>query len=250
MKQKFNPSRRSFLSKPVKVIPAIAIAGTALGGVAATAQLPDLPETVALTSNRNNYVPTFFHDDEWAFMNAAVNILIPEDEYGPGAIKAGVPEFIDRQMQTPYGMGKLWYMTGPFDPDLMEQVPTLGYQLNMSPQQVYRLGIIAFDKWCKKNHQKVFSELDAQTQMLAMKTLSDQMVSFDNEDMPPNTFFKQLLSDTKQGFFADPMYGGNRNMVGWEMVGFTGARADFMDWIDHPNVAYPFGAVSITANKI
>ena len=101
------------------------------------------------------YEPTYFTQAEWAFIVAAVDHLIPADEYGPGAIAAGVPEFIDRQMETPFGHGKLWYMDGPFHTD---QVPELGYQLNQNPRQVYRHGIEACDAWCVKTHGKVYTQ--------------------------------------------------------------------------------------------
>ena len=69
------------------------------------------------------------------------------------------------------------------------------------------------------------------------------------ETVPAKTFFSFLLGNTKEGFFADPMYGGNKNMVGWKMVGFPGARGDYMDWVDQPNVKYPYGPVSISGEK-
>lgn len=248
--KKFDQSRRSFLAKPVKAVPAVALVSTGLGDVVtASAQIPGVPGTTALTPNMDHYQPTYFHDDEWAFIKAAVDVLIPEDEIGPGALKAGVPEYIDLQMQTPYAMGKLWYMTGPFSPELMAKTPGMGYQLNMNPQQVYRSGISAFNTWCEKTHGKKFSDLDKETQLVAMQELSDKKVTFDDQAVPVATFFSQLWANTKEGFFADPIYGGNKGMVGWKMVGFPGARADYMDWIDHHNKPYPFGPVSITAKK-
>jgi hypothetical protein len=45
---------------------------------------------------------------------------------GPGGVEAGVPVFIDRQLDLPYGHGAYFYMQGPFHPDAH---PTLGYQL-------------------------------------------------------------------------------------------------------------------------
>ncbi|WP_163208769.1 gluconate 2-dehydrogenase subunit 3 family protein, partial [Citrobacter freundii] len=64
--------------------------------------------------------------------------LIPADERGPGALEAGVPEFIDRQMNTPYATGAIWYMQGPFNPDVPKE---MGYQLPLVPKQIYNLGI-------------------------------------------------------------------------------------------------------------
>jgi hypothetical protein len=62
---------------------------------------------VAACSNKTptstSYAPTYFNIAEWAFINAAVGRLIPSDGAGPGGVDAGVPEFIDRQMELPYG---------------------------------------------------------------------------------------------------------------------------------------------------
>jgi gluconate 2-dehydrogenase gamma chain len=51
------------------------------------------------------YMPVFFNDAEWVFINAAVDRLIPADTHGPGGVEAGVPVFIDRQLDRPYGHG-------------------------------------------------------------------------------------------------------------------------------------------------
>ena len=68
------------------------------------------------TAAASDWKPQFFNDREWAFINAAVARLIPADELGPGAKEAGVPEFIDRQLNTPYATGSIWYMQGPSIP--------------------------------------------------------------------------------------------------------------------------------------
>ena len=58
-------------------------------------------------------------------------------------------------------------------------------------------------------------------------------------------FFEILLQNTKEGFFADPVYGGNRDMAAWKMIGFPGARYDYSDWIDRHNQRYPLPPVGI-----
>lgn len=68
------------------------------------------------------------------------------------------------------------------------------------------------------------------------------------EAVPPKIFFNLLLQNTKEGFFCDPIHGGNKGMVGWTMIGFPGARADFMDWVER-NEQYPFPAVSIRGER-
>ena len=87
--------------------------------------------------NRDNYAPTFFTASEWAFVNAAVDRLIPSGDDGPGGVEAGVPEFIDRQMELPYGHGAYFYMRGPFQPNAPAE---LGYQLRHTPRELYGWG--------------------------------------------------------------------------------------------------------------
>ena len=35
-------------------------------------------------------------------------------------------------------------------------------------------------------------------------------------------FFPLLITHTRQGFYADPIYGGNRDRAGWKVIGFPG----------------------------
>lgn len=51
--------------------------------------------------------------------------------------------------------------------------------------------------------------------------------SFD-EDLP---FFETLCLHTRQGFYADPVYGGNKDQIGWKVIGFPGPKSlkDTMD---------------------
>ncbi len=229
-------SRRHFLRSSLKLLPAVTLAGcsvpasTAGGGRAAAD---------AAAGGDQPYHPRFFSDAEWAFVQAAVARLIPQDALGAGALQAGVPEFIDRQMQTPYASGALWYMHGPFDADAP---PTLGYQLKLVPQQVYRLGIAAADAAVRQASGKPFVELGEADQDAWLKKMEAGQLQFDS--VPAKTFFALLLQNTREGFFSDPIHGGNKGMVGWTLVGFPGARADFMDWVER-NEAYPFAPVSI-----
>ena len=58
-------------------------------------------------------------------------------------------------------------------------------------------------------------------------------------------FFEQLLSNAREGYFADPIYGGNRHMAAWKMIGFPGAHYDYRDWIDKHNQRIPLTPVGI-----
>ena len=63
--------------------------------------------------------------------------------------------------------------------------------------------------------------------------------------MDAKAFFKQLLLNTQEGFFADPMYGGNKDMAAWKMIGFPGARYDYRDFVAKHNQLFPLPPVSI-----
>lgn len=62
-------------------------------------------------------------------------------------------------------------------------------------------------------------------------------------------FFALLLQNTKEGYFADPRYGGNFGMAGWIHIGFPGARASFLEWVERDNVPYRLGPVSIAGER-
>jgi gluconate 2-dehydrogenase gamma chain len=238
-------SRRGFLRSAIALVPAGTLAGCDAqhnasnhAGSAADPSGQDSSNTP-----RAGYKPRFFDAKEWAFVNAAVDRLIPADSDGPGAIEAGVPEFIDRQMDTPYAHGALWYMQGPFK----QGAPELGYQLKLVPRDLYRLGIASVNAYCVTTHAKTFDALDAATRDTVLGAL--EKASIDLPDVPANVFFAQLLQNTREGYFCDPIHGGNRDMGGWKMIGFPGARADFMDFVNQNGQAYPYGPVSIEGKR-
>jgi gluconate 2-dehydrogenase gamma chain len=240
-----DPGRRTFLRQSLSLIPVTTLAVAGDATVAAHDHLPAVsgPPVDTTLANAGKYQPGFFSAAEYRFLQAAVARLIPNDERGPGALEAGVPEFIDRQMGTPYAAGSQWYMQGPFNPDAVKE---MGYQLKLSPREIYRLGIAAADKWCEKNLGKKFADLSAADQDKALSAMEHGVNDFDGP--PSATFFSLVLTNTREGFFSDPMHGGNKDMVGWKLIGFPGARADFMDWVERDE-KYPFPPVSIRGNR-
>ncbi|WP_292986583.1 gluconate 2-dehydrogenase subunit 3 family protein [Pantoea sp.] len=240
--QKKGHSRRDFLLKTITLAPAMAVGSTAMGALS----LPlaaQAAETPAAPQKARDYQPNWFTAEEFAFITAAVARLIPSDERGPGALEAGVPEFIDRQMNTPYATGSNWYMQGPFNPDLPKE---LGYQLPLVPQQIYRLGLADADNYSKKQHGKVFAQLSGEQQDALLQAMESGSAEF--SQLPAKIFFSFLLQNTREGFFSDPIHGGNQGMVGWKLINFPGARADFMDWVERGE-RYPFPSVSIRGER-
>ncbi|PLR30173.1 gluconate 2-dehydrogenase [Chimaeribacter coloradensis] len=244
MSKKFSGnSRRDFLLKTITLAPAVAIGASGLGALTSPAKADAAEDIAPANQNAKDYTPTFFTAEEFAFIKAAVARLIPADDRGPGALEAGAPEYIDRQMSTPYATGSNWYMQGPFNPDAD---PALGYQLPLVPRDVYRLGLADADAFAKKQHGKVFAELNADQQDAMLSQMEAGKADF--PQVPSKTFFAMLLQNTREGFFSDPMHGGNQNMVGWKLIGFPGARADFMDWVERGE-RYPFPPVSLRGER-
>lgn len=230
------PSRRRFLQQTLSLIP-LAAAGSGLVSLSSAAA-PGKTEGVSA-----HYVPTFFNNGEWAFVLAVTDRLIPEDENGPGAVSEGVPVFIDKQMELPYGYGHLWYMQGPF----ATAEPELGYQSSLVPRETWRRGIKAVNAWCKKEFQKSFAELSHQQQEDVLHQLEGGKLTF--EEVPGGLLFTQMLENTKEGYLADPLHGGNQTLASWKMIGFPGARADYQQVMDNPNKPYPLGPVSISGKR-
>lgn len=167
-------------------------------------------------------------DDERRCLDALVSRLIPSDDLGPGAREAGVVDFIDNQLAGFFGRGERWYMQGPFEDGLSTQ----GYQSRQAPAALYREAIAALDAHCRANFDgSVFAELDEARQDALLTRLEEGEIEFDG--VSASDFFELLQENTVEGFFCDPIYGGNRDMVGWKLVGFPGVRYDYRDYLDH-----------------
>ena len=176
---------------------------------------------------------------EVEFLNAAVARLIPADELGPGAKEAGVTVFIDRLLASSWGTHGRNYRQGPYS----EGTPQQGYQSPLTPQQVYRLAIREVNRHCRGQYGKAFSALTAEQQEEVLKALDESKLELTS--VPPRLFFNMLLDNTKEGFFSDPMYGGNRDKVGWKLVGFPGVAAAYTDFVEKHGVPYRAQPVSI-----
>lgn len=182
----------------------------------------------------------FFTADEAALVEAAVNRLIPPDSLGPGGKEAGCAVFIDRQLAGPYGRAEGLYTRPPFMPGAATQ----GYQMRDAPAARYRLGLKALADHIKNVFSgKRFHDL---TPVEQEKLLADlKSGSLELKEIKGTAFFSLLLQNTQEAFFADPIYGGNRDMVGWKLIGFPGARYDYRDWVERHNEVYPLPPVSI-----
>jgi gluconate 2-dehydrogenase gamma chain len=220
----------------------LALLSAAVAGLAGSELVAAAPGA-KLGTLRKAY--TFFTPAEAAFVEAAVARLIPADDLGPGALEADVPYFIDQQLGGEYGAGSRYYAQGPFG----AATPLQGYQLPLTPRQLYRVGIAATDSYCAEKHGRPFAELEAARQDEVLNGLAGVAGDVKLQEVPGATFFAHLLADTKDGFFADPAYGGNRDMIGWKLVGFPGVPAAYGASIGR-NAPYDVEPVDIQGAKL
>lgn len=207
------------------------LVGTSLAGTAIAAGLPEpaevqqgAPAAAAPTQEAEPFVNLTAL--EAAFIVAAVDTLIPADELSPSGSDCGVAIFIDRQLGSAWGGGAKMYRTGPF----VRGKPEQGYQLPLTPREYFAAGIAAANAWSHKTYGKDFERLAPADRVAALKAMEDGRATFENFDA--KAFFGQLHGITMAGFFADPIYGGNRDKIGWKLLGFPGLPATYADKID------------------
>ncbi|MGB9364447.1 MAG: gluconate 2-dehydrogenase subunit 3 family protein [Xanthobacteraceae bacterium] len=200
--------------------------GAVAGGVATTgplvaeaqAQTPPPVTPLAAAPTVPGYA--FLNLDEAAFVEALVDHMVPADDLTPRGTDIGINVYIDRALGGAWGKGDRLYMQGPWKPG----VPSQGYQLPLTPAQLYRAGIEATNTHCRKTYGKTFDRLTEQQREEVLLGLSSAKITFDN-GLPVRPFWAMLYQTVMEGIFSDPIYGGNRNKAGWKLIGFPGAIA-------------------------
>jgi gluconate 2-dehydrogenase gamma chain len=214
-------TRRSFVTTvgAASVVPAAALlapAPSAAGPEAAKSAAPVNPTYL------------FFNAPEALFIEAACECLIPADESGPGAVAAGVPAYIDRQLSGAWGAGERLYRSGPWANGTASQ----GYQLPFTPAELFHVSLRAI----LRNLGTPFNEMPEAARDTYLKSLESG--EHDLDGVPSAVFFDALLKMSIEGFFCDPVYGGNRAMAAWRMIGFPGAYADYFEAVDRHGVKF------------
>jgi gluconate 2-dehydrogenase gamma chain len=233
-------TRRNFVSSvgAAVVAPAAAVAiapeGAAVSGENSAPAAADAPDAKPL------YL--FFNAAEARFIEAACERLIPADEAGPGALGAGVPNYLDKQLGGAWGAGERLYRSGPWQPG----TPSQGYQLPFTPAELFHTALRAINRDLEKRGA-AFADLAADAQDHYLKSL--ETGASDLDGVPAAVSFDMLLKMTVEGFFSDPVYGGNRNMAAWRMIGFPGAYADYYEAIDRHGVKFEREPMSLAEDS-
>jgi gluconate 2-dehydrogenase gamma chain len=205
--------RRDFLKSAV--VGGAAAASSAIATPqAASAQAPAAPAALPPATY------AFLNLEEAAFVETLVDHMIPADELTPKGTDLGINIYIDRALAGAWGKGDRLYMQGPWKPG----VPSQGYQLPLTPAQLYRAGITATNAHCRKTYGKSFDKLSGPQREEVLVGLSTAKMTFD-DGLPVRVFWSTVYQTVMEGMFSDPIYGGNRNKAGWRMIGFPGALA-------------------------
>jgi gluconate 2-dehydrogenase gamma chain len=171
----------------------------------------------------------FLNRDEAAFIEGAVARLIPVDSKWPGALEAGVPNYIDKQLAGAWGAGERLYRSGPWRPG----TPSQGYQLPFTPAELFHTALKAINTDLS-NAGTPFARMNSEQQDAYLGHL--EAGEKDLGGVPSDVFFAHLWQCTLEGFFSDPVYGGNRDMMAWRMVGFPGAYASYYELVDRHGI--------------
>ena len=206
--------RRDFLKSAVVGGAAAATTGTTVLSEAAQAQPAPAPPP--------GYA--FLNTDEAAFVEAMVDHMIPADELSPKGTDMGLAVYIDRALASAWGKGDRLYMNGPWKLG----VPSQGYQLPLTPAQLYRAGIEATNLYCTTTYGKSFDKIAEAQREEVLQGLSKGTITFAS-GLPVRDFWNAAYQTVIEGLFSDPIYGGNRNMASWKMVGYPGLPATYRE---------------------
>ncbi|HTG74883.1 MAG TPA: gluconate 2-dehydrogenase subunit 3 family protein [Terriglobia bacterium] len=153
-------------------------------GVATVLPLPAATRARAQAAIAETFIS--FTPAEAETLRAIVARLIPADENGPGALEARADRYIDRALS-----GAL-----------------------KSSRAAYTTGLAAVNAQAQSLKNAAFSRLSS----------ADQDAVLTNIQQTAGTFFNLVRNHTIQGMFSDPFYGGNANFIGWDLIGYPGAR--------------------------
>ncbi len=163
-------------------------------GVAAGLPIPSrvLARTQALSSIGNAFIS--LSPAEAETLRAIIARLIPADENGPGALEARADRFIDRALS-----GAL-----------------------KNQRSAYTAGLAAVDAYAQSSKGAAFTKLSAADQDGILTDIqTNRVAGFAGGS---GQFFNLVRTHTIQGMFSDPFYGGNENFIGWDLIGYPGAR--------------------------
>ena len=239
-------SRREFIK--------IGAAGAIGIGVASAIEIPILENTIQNENKKANQAQSQVSEGQQAFLTlntteqaiveAVAETMIPTDSNGPGAKEAGVIYFIDKQLAGDYGNNARMYTQGPFiRPNQTSPITVngitysqgsaparinsgTGYQYPINLREFWRNGLSFLDSYAKSAYGTSFALLSNDQRTSVLTDLwNNKPTNFTG----PNSqeFFSEMHNLVMEGFFSDPIYGGNVGLVSWTLLGFNGTNGGY-----------------------
>ncbi|MBB3136685.1 gluconate 2-dehydrogenase gamma chain [Rhizobium pisi] len=168
-------------------------------------------------------------DEDVRTLKAVFDRLIPEDQFGPSASKVGCLDFLDAQLTGGYGEASTLYREGPEQPH--EEQMLQKAQFIATPRERYRAGLQALRAYTLETDSASFADLPPSRQDEILAGMEQGTIKLGTA-LNARAFFELMLTNVREGYFADPYYGGNKDMAGWKMIGFPGARYDYRAYTD------------------
>ena len=219
--------RRTFLKRAVAggavavIVPQPQTAPAQQGAPAPAQQVVPPPvQQAAPALSPASVAYSYLNLEEQAFVETLVDHMVPADALSPKGTDIGINTYIDRALAGGWGKGERLYMQGPWKLG----VPSQGYQLPLTPAELYRAGIAAANAFCVKTYGKSFDKITESQREEFLLGLQAGKVTFENGP-PARVFFTTMYQTVMEGMFSDPIYGGNRNKAGWKIIGFPGVIA-------------------------
>jgi gluconate 2-dehydrogenase gamma chain len=226
--------RREFLTS-VSVVGAASASAQALAPVAVEAQTAAQAAAAQPAAEPAGY--EYLKPVEQAFVEALVDHMIPKDELTGSGTEIGIATYIDRALAGAWGKGARLYKDGPWQRGTANQ----GYQLPLTPAELYRAAIEGSNAYCRKTFGKDFDRCTAEQKETFLKDLSGGKITLDG-GIPGREFFNMFFENVREGLFANPMYGGNKDKVGWKMIGHPGVAANHAENVKKYNNGQRFPA--------
>lgn len=243
-------SRRQFIKNSGLVAGGV-VGGSLLGGLL-TNKFQDKPETATkdekTTTDLTDARMFFSRKEDFDILSVATERIFPKDDNGPGAIELGVPYFIDKQLAGPWGMNAKEYMKGPFpqntsvqdnkkdqdkqgpNTDTQIPVPSTRYQARLKRNEIFTQGLRKIESVAQDKFNTKFIESTAEQQDEILTMFEENQVTMNG--VSSQAFFHLLLASTLEGAYADPVYGGNKDMLGWKMKEYPGPRMGYLGQIE------------------
>ena len=183
---------------------------------------------------------TYFNPHQRATIEAAMARIIPTDET-PGAREADCIDFLDRYLS---GLGYIFAKPDGSGFEVLEGRSAEAWRQRIEIMRArYVEGIGDLDARAQARFSTKFVALKPEQQDAVLRAVEASgagqpttLTPSDDSAGPVSAapalqqtsteveldFLPLLIAHTRQGFYADPVYGGNKGQMGWKVIGFPG----------------------------